>query len=79
MEELIKRFERIDRLIKIKGTGRPDQLATKIGVCKRSIHNYLNFMKEHGAPIKFNFERQTYYYEGDGEFNISVEWRQKNI
>lgn len=69
--EIFQRISRIDYLIRIKATGSPSELARRLGISERSVYEYLNLMKEFGAPIKFNNFRQTYYYDGDGMFNIS--------
>ena len=69
--ESFKRIERIDRLIRIKATGNPDQLATKLGMSRRSVFEYINLMKENGAPIKFCHFRQSYYYDEVGFFKIT--------
>ena len=70
-KEIFHRLERIDHLIRIKATGTPTELASKLGISERSVYEYLNLMKELGAPIKFNSYRQSYYYDEDGGFNIS--------
>lgn len=69
-QESFKRIERIDRLIRIKATGTPDQLANKLGMSRRSVFEYINLMKENGAPIKFCYSRQSYYYDEEGAFTI---------
>lgn len=70
-KEIFHRLERIDQLIRIKATGTPTELAGKLGISERTVYEYLNLMKELGAPIKFNSYRQTYYYDEEGMFNIS--------
>jgi biotin operon repressor len=69
-QESFKRIERLDRLIRIKATGSPDQLANKLGMSRRSVFEYINLMKENGAPIKFCHSRQSYYYDEEGAFTI---------
>jgi predicted DNA-binding transcriptional regulator YafY len=69
--EIFQRLARIDYLIRHKATGSPSELAKRLGISERSVYEYLNLMKEFGAPIKFNNFRQTYYYDGDGMFNIA--------
>jgi hypothetical protein len=68
--ESLKKIERIDQLIRMKATGRPTQLANRLGMSKRSVINYINLMKENGAPIKFCNSRQSYYYDEEGIFRI---------
>jgi len=71
MQDIFNRLERIDRLIRIKGTGTPSQLAQRMGVGERTIYEYISTMKELGAPIRFCRSRQSYYYDKEGEFTIS--------
>jgi len=70
-KEIFNRIARIDYLIRIKATGTPAQLAERLGMSERSVYEYINLMKELGAPIKFNSYRQTYYYDTEGSFAIS--------
>jgi predicted DNA-binding transcriptional regulator YafY len=78
-QESFKRIERIDRLIRIKGTGTADQLAEKLGMSRRTVYEYLNLMKENGAPIKFCSYRQSYYYDEDGVFTIQFSFRKSEM
>lgn len=70
-KDIFQRLSRIDYLIRIKGTGKPAQLAAKMGISERSIYEYLNLMKDLGAPIKFCHFRETYYYDEEGIFAVS--------
>ena len=70
-KDIVQRLARIDHLIRIKGTGSPVQLAGKLGVSERSVYEYINLMKEFGAPIKFDAYRETYFYEKEGHFLVS--------
>lgn len=70
-KEIFQRLVRIDQLIRIKATGTPVELADKLGISERSVYEYLNLMKDLGAPIKFSSYRQSYYYDEEGFFNIS--------
>lgn len=70
-KEIFQRLAKIDFLIRARGTGKPAQLAAKMGMSERSIYDYLHLMKELGAPIKFCPLRETYYYDEEGIFAIS--------
>lgn len=63
----------MDQLIQIKATGPPAELAAKIGISERSIFEYLNLMREMGAPIKFSHMKKSYYYVHDGYFQIGFQ------
>lgn len=76
-KDILQRLTRIDYLIRIKGTGTPVQLADKLGLSVRSVYEYLNLMREFGAPIKFDSYRETYYYEEEGSFLVSFQSGEK--
>lgn len=76
-KEIFRRIKRIDHLIRIKGTGNPPQLASKLGISERSIYEYLNLMKDLGAPIKYCHVRESYYYDEEGSFTICFLQRHK--
>ena len=67
-EETIRRIEKIDYLIQKKGTGNAAKLAERLGVSRASVYEYIDFMKQKGAPIKYSQSRQTFYYDEDGYF-----------
>ncbi len=67
----INRFKTIDRLIQKKATGTSEQLAEKIGVSKRTTIEFINVMREFGAPIYYCKIKKSYCYKDKGHFNIS--------
>jgi len=70
-KEIFHRLNRIDQLIRIKGTGTPAELADKIGISERSTYEYIRLMKDFGAPVLYSRERKSYYYQEEGRFLIS--------
>jgi len=72
---VLDRLTLIDNLIRIKGTGPPTQLARRLGVSRRCLFDYLELMKNNGAPIKYSTSRNTYYYEVDGTFMASCTFK----
>lgn len=71
MQKILNRLDRIDQLIRVKGTGTPAQLADKIGLSERSTYEYIRLMKNFGAPVVYSRERQSYYYLQEGRFIVS--------
>lgn len=69
-KNILERVGRIDHLIRIKGTGSPSELARRLNMSERNIYQYLNLMKDMGAPIKFCPYRETYFYSEEGRFLI---------
>jgi len=66
----INRLKTINRLVRIKGTGTPKQLARRLNMSESSLYIYLSLLKELGAPIAYSKIMNSYYYESDGEFII---------
>jgi hypothetical protein len=67
-EETIRRIEKIDYLIRKRGTGNAAKLAERLGVSRAGVYEYINFMRQKGAPIKYSQSRQTFYYDEEGYF-----------
>ena len=43
--KFVKRFERIEMLIKLRNTGNPRELSNKLGVSERSVYRIINDFK----------------------------------
>jgi predicted DNA-binding transcriptional regulator YafY len=70
IQRYANRICRLDQLIRLKCTGSPDELAGKIGISKRMLFEYINDMKDLGAPISYCSFIRSYHYNGNGEFFI---------
>jgi DNA-binding IclR family transcriptional regulator len=69
-QRFINRFRRIDDLISRKATGTPAELASKLDIAESTLYEFLNVMKDMGAPIYYNKDRRSYCYEQEGRFTI---------
>lgn len=63
----INRLKYIDYMIKRKATGNLKSFASKNNLSKRAMTEVLGEMKELGFPIKYDRNRQSYYYEEKGK------------
>jgi transcriptional antiterminator len=64
---------RLNELIAAEQTGSPKELASKLDISIRSVYNYIAFMKkEMKAPIVYNYQRLSYVYENECEFNFNA-------
>jgi predicted DNA-binding transcriptional regulator YafY len=68
--KFINKILRINTLVKLRATGSPHELAGKLGISERSVYEYINDMKELGAPIAFSYSHNSYIYYEDGELLI---------
>jgi hypothetical protein len=77
--DFITRIRTLDYLIGIKGTGAPDQLASRLGISRSCLLGYIKAMRDEGAPIKFDHFRNSYVYEEEGTFHIDFSFYKKEI
>ena len=61
-------IERVHKLIQRRGTGTPDELASRLNMSKATVFRLIECMKDLGAPIVYDFLCQTYTYESPVEF-----------
>ena len=64
-EEMCERLKRMDALIRRRGTGAPRAFAKLLGISRSTLFLYLGLLKDYGAEIAYDRERESYYYERD--------------
>ena len=69
-----ERVKRIDSLKRRQATGTPEELAYKLGIAKRTLFEYLQFIKQEGAEIEYSRIRQSYYYTRSGSFKVGFQF-----
>jgi DNA-binding IclR family transcriptional regulator len=67
-QHFINRFRKVDDLIRRKATGTPAQLAEKLDIAESTLYQFLNVMKDLGAPIYYDKIRQSYCYSYNVRF-----------
>ena len=60
--EYTERIKRMDLFIRSENTGTAQELSQRLGVCRRTIFDDLQYIKNKGADIAFSKFRKTYYY-----------------
>ena len=65
-----ERIQRIHELIKRRATGSPLELASRLGISKRQLHNLLDLMKQMGAPIVYSTALCSYHYKYEVAWNM---------
>ncbi len=65
----LRRIERIDYLIRSRSTGKPTELAAKLGISPSQLYEIIKVMKEEmDAPIYYSKSCQSYCYSGSVRF-----------
>lgn len=70
----IDRINLMNKLIQEQRTGKPAELACRLGISVSRLFVILDQLKDQGAPIRYCRERHTYYYEGFFSVSITVEF-----
>jgi len=73
----IQQMERIDALIQRKATGSPGELARRLGTSERYIYKLIRLMKNLDAPICFDYDSNSYYYEEEVTFSVGFQLKNK--
>lgn len=70
--ENLKQLKKIHVRIKHSTTGNPVKLAKEIGVTRRQLFAYLDYLRDLGAVIAYDRLHDTYYYENYFDLKISL-------
>ncbi|NLR92887.1 MULTISPECIES: HTH domain-containing protein [Flammeovirga] len=68
LQKQLLRIERIDHLIRKRGTGTPKELAHKLEITDRTLRSLLAQMRELGAEIYYDSHRMSYVYSKPHRF-----------
>ncbi|MEL6672698.1 MAG: hypothetical protein AAFR61_10925 [Bacteroidota bacterium] len=66
----LERIQYVDYMIRTKSTGRPKELASKIGISESGVYELIKLMKYMGAPIYYSNTRLSYCYEESVKFEF---------
>ena len=67
----LRRFKRLDELIRRKGTGTPAQLAERLNVSKPTVVRYIRLLRDLGAQLEYDAWRKTYHYTDDFKLDLN--------
>ena len=70
IEIYFERISRIDRLIRLKATGSPANLALRLEISESGLYRYIGYMRLMGAPIIFSKSCNSYVYADNGKFQV---------
>lgn len=78
IETYFERISRIDRLIRLKATGSPSDLAQRLEISESGLYRYIGYMRLMGAPILFCKYCNSYMYKDNGIFQVGFMVTQLN-
>jgi DNA-binding transcriptional ArsR family regulator len=71
--EKYKKLEALHQLIKMKATGKPEQLAQRLQLSRRTLYNHLDELRDFGANIEYCRQRETFEYLEQFDFCLTIE------
>jgi hypothetical protein len=70
----LSKLDRLDRLIRMKSTGRPDELAKRLEMSRSTLFEFISFLRnEMNAPIHYNEYSLSYEYTYLPRFYLGFE------
>ena len=77
--EKLQTIERVNQLIRLKATGSPKDLATRLGVSRSTIYELIDVMKAMGAEINYCRRNRSFYYNKEMVLRIGFVERKKVV
>lgn len=68
----IERMQLLNKLIREQRTGSPEELAERLGVSRRQLYAYLEYLKDHGLGICFSRKLNSFMYCDEKEMKIDL-------
>ena len=72
--DLLVKLDRLDHLVRRAVTGKPEELAERLGMSRSRMFAMIKFLKEDmNAPIVYDEDRQSYVYTHPPKFYLGFE------
>lgn len=68
----IERLQLLNKLVKEQRTGKPEELAERLGIGKRQLYVYLEYLKDFGLNIQFSRKLGSFIYAEEHELKIEL-------
>jgi transcriptional antiterminator len=68
----IERMQLLNKLIKDQRTGSPEELSERLGISRRQLYAYLEYMKDFGLKICFSRKLNSFVYCDELEMKIDL-------
>lgn len=69
----IERLQLMNKLIREQRTGSPEDLAERLGVSRRQLYVYLEYLKDMGVEIQFSRRLNSFVFACEKQ--VYIDWR----
>ncbi len=66
----IERLQLLNKLVREQRTGSPEELAERLGLSRRQLYSYLEFLKDFGVDIAYSRKTNSFIFSDDKELEI---------
>lgn len=66
----IERLQLLNKLVREQRTGSPEELAERLGLSRRQLYSYLEFLKDFGANIVYSRKANSFIFSENTELEI---------
>ena len=76
--EFIKQIERLqllNKLVREKRTGSPEELAERLGLSRRQLYSYLEFLIDYGMDIVYSRKTNSFLVNNGKEIKIDFQFQ----
>lgn len=70
--DVLNKLKLIDKYIRAKKTGSREEFAKSLGLSKRQLYYYIDFLKDYGAEIEFCRKINSYKYQNNVEVQAEL-------
>ncbi|PKV50836.1 hypothetical protein ATE84_2903 [Aquimarina sp. MAR_2010_214] len=75
----LRLIERVDQLTRLKATGTPNKLASRLEISKTTLYRLITAMRDMDAPICYDDKLQSFVYEEKVAFTFGFHSESKLI
>ncbi len=71
----IERLQLLNKLVREQRTGSPEELASRLGVSRRQLYAYLEFLKDYGIDIVYSRKTNSFNFINGKEIKIEFQFQ----
>ncbi|MGY6520492.1 MAG: HTH domain-containing protein [Mongoliitalea sp.] len=69
----IERLQLLNKLVREQRTGSPEELANRLGVSRRQLYVYLEYLKDMGLDIQFSRKQNSFVFACQKQ--VRIDWK----
>jgi predicted DNA-binding transcriptional regulator YafY len=71
----IERLQQLNKLVREQRTGTPEELAERLGLSRRQLYAYLEFLRDYGVDIAYSRKTNSFIVNNGKEIKINFQFQ----